>query len=144
MSRLRPDGSASADDAAGGVAIDAAAHGVRRWWWVGALALGLVALLGGVALGGSLRDRGTDHRYVIPAGTGDRIAAGEAVQLIPATLTFDHGDSLTVTNDDDRVHQIGVFGVRPGETVTYRFPNPGTFQGACSVHTGGSLTITIV
>lgn len=133
----------SADDAPTG--SHAAAH--RRpfpWRLVAVVAVLAAAVAGGLGLGRALGDRSTEHRYVIPAGTGARLDAGERVEIVPASLTFARGDTLTVTNDDDRVHQIGVFGVRPGETLSYRFPNPGVFQGACSVHTSGMLTITIV
>ena len=64
-----------------------------------------------VVLGGALwltRDAGgTEHRFVIPAGTAERIRAGEDVELIPAELDLDVGDSITLVNDDDVQHVTG-------------------------------------
>jgi plastocyanin len=126
-------------------AVQRATGRARRWWLWPALVVGAIAVIAaGLAAGRMLNDvSATDHTYVVPAGTGSRIDAGEDVEIVPQKLQLRRGDSLTVTNNDDRLHEIGVFGVRPGETVTYRFPNPGRFQGACSVHSGGTVTITI-
>lgn len=86
---------------------------------------------------------GVDHRYEIPAGTGARIDAGEPVAIVPSELHLEQGDSLTIDNGDDRLHEIGVFSVRSGETISYTFPNKGTFVGACTLHSGGGVTIYV-
>ena len=73
----------------------------------------------------------------------ERIDAGEAVAIVPSELHLRQGDSLTIVNGDDRQHEIGVFSVRSGETVSYTFPNKGTFVGACTLHSGGGVTIYV-
>jgi plastocyanin len=86
---------------------------------------------------------GSDHRYEIPSGTGARLDAGEDVAIVPTELHFAPGDKLTLTNDDDRRHELGVLSVEPGDTVSYSFPNKGVFNGACTLHSSGSVTIYV-
>lgn len=100
-----------------------------------------------VVLGGALwltRDAGgTEHRFVIPAGTAERIRAGEDVELIPAELDLDVGDSITLVNDDDVQHVTGFLTVRPGETLSYRFTSAATYSGRCTLHPDGGVTIRV-
>jgi plastocyanin len=86
---------------------------------------------------------GVDHRYEIPSGTADRLDAGETVAIVPDELHFAPGDKLTLVNDDDRRHELGVLSVDPGETVSYSFPNKGVFNGACTLHNTGKVTIYV-
>lgn len=93
-----------------------------------------------------LVDRGTgaeEHRYVIPAGTAERIEAGEPLEVLPTELRVQAGDDLTVVNEDDEAHFIGVASVQPGETFTYTFPSVGTFESTCTVHRRGAIEIIV-
>lgn len=115
----------------------------RTGAWVG---IAMVALAAVVALGGlwfGLTGGATDHRYVIPAGTAERLNNGELIEIIPRELSFSAGDTMTVVNHDTADHNVSVTQVPAGETVTYEFPSPGHFDGACSVHPRGSLSITV-
>jgi plastocyanin len=85
----------------------------------------------------------TDHRFTVPAGAGARLAVGEDVDIVPAELDIAAGDSLTVVNQDELPHRIGLFTVAPGETGSWSFTNPGTFVAGCSVHRSGKLTISV-
>ena len=38
---------------------------------------------------------------------------------------------------------LGPFTVRPGETLTHTFDDPGRFVGACTVHPSGELAIVV-
>lgn len=69
----------------------------------------------------------------VPAGTGDRIDAGEEVQLMPERVELNVGDRMLVINDDDRVHYVGPFTVRPGESILQVFGEPGRFEGECTL-----------
>jgi plastocyanin len=80
---------------------------------------------------------------VIPKGLGKRIASGYHYFLIPEDLQLHVGDSLVVVNDDTQVHEVGPFFVRPGETLTHTFTEPGTFIGACTFHPVGQVKIEI-
>jgi plastocyanin len=86
---------------------------------------------------------GVDHRYEIPSGTAAKIDAGEDVAIVPTEMHFAPGDKLTITNDDDRRHQLGILSVDPGQTVSYSFPNKGVFNGACTLHSSGAVTIYV-
>ena len=103
----------------------------------------VVALAGGALAVAARSSSGTDHTYDIPPGTQAAIAAGDDLEIIPAEMHLAPNDELTITNHDSAVHSIGLFTVRPGETVNYRFPNPGVFRGACTVHPTGALTIYV-
>jgi hypothetical protein len=81
--------------------------------------------------------------FAIPAGTGDRIDAGEPVAILPARLDARVGDSIRIVNDDDRGHVVGPFFVGAGETVDYRFSSAGTLQGECSVHPSGQIVLVV-
>jgi hypothetical protein len=110
-----------------------------------ALVLGVIAVLGfaaWVAFGGR-GGGGTEHRFVIPVGTGAEIDAGRPVEILPAQLDVRVDDLLVIVNDDDRAHVVGPFTVRAGETLRQTFTEPGRFVGACSVHPSGELAIVV-
>ena len=88
-------------------------------------------------------DGATDHRFVVPPGTHERIAAGEAVDILPRTLQAEVGDTIEIVNQDDTVAQVGVFVVGPGQTVRQRFTSEGTLEGICDVHPDGRFTIEV-
>lgn len=52
----------------------------------------------------------------IPAGTADRVAAGEVVPSLPPEMAFVVGDVLVVRNDDLVSHQLGPVWVPPGSS----------------------------
>ena len=62
------------------------------------------------------------------------------------------GRTLTVLNDDTRTHNVRIYDPRfdynsgaqePHETVTIRFPAPGTFEAFCGIHPTMRLTIDV-
>ena len=55
-------------------------------------------------------------QLVIPAGTAQRVANGEAVPSIPAEMVFVLGDTLEVKNEDSVSHELGPIWVPPGAT----------------------------
>lgn len=85
----------------------------------------------------------TTYTFTVPAGTGARQDRGEQVELMPPELNLEVGDNLVIINDDDRVQTVGLFTVRPGETVDTPFPRPGVFKGACTMSASGEITITV-
>ena len=84
------------------------------------------------------------HDYLIPAGTAERIAAGEAIEIVPAELVVEVGDALRIVNEDSSDHIVGVFFVAAGETLTQRFNSTAVLEGECSVHPSGSFTLRVV
>src|SRR5210317_2452695 len=117
-----------------------------------------IALIAGVALGATVLnddaprpglsaaedDAAADYDFVIPVGTGERIDAGERIDILPAKLQVSVGESIRITNDDSRGHVVGVFYVGAGETLTQSFTAPGVLTGECTVHSSGVFTLTVV
>jgi plastocyanin len=126
--------------------------GVRPWT-IG-LALMIVVVIGTafalvVALGGgdelpALPTAEHEITYLVPRGTGARIDAGEAVEIIPSELTLRVTDTLVLVNDDDRTHNVGGYQVRAGDTLRISYNRPGLYMNACSVNSGDLVTITVV
>lgn len=126
--------------------------------WIALTVLIVVVAVSAWAIGTGLRDddprsfqvdaaQGVtefDHDYLIPAGTADRIAAGEGVEIVPAELVVRVGESIRIVNEDDTDHLVGLFFVGAGQTLTQRFRSPGTLEGECSVHPSGQFSITVV
>ena len=54
------------------------------------------------------------------------------------------GEVIRIENQDDRGQLIGPFFVGANETLTQRFSSTGTFQGNCTVHPSGQITLTVV
>jgi hypothetical protein len=108
-------------------------------------ALAGIALVGtSIGLARLVGERdGVDRVIVIPAGTAERLAAGQDVALIPEDLDFRLRDRLIVINDDVVEHQVGPFTVAPGDRLERRFSEAATFEGFCSLHPGGRITIDI-
>ncbi len=84
-----------------------------------------------------------DYDYLIPEGTGDRIRAGEDVEILPAELDVNVGETIRIVNEDDEGHFVGIFYVGAGETVTQRFSSPGEYTGQCTIHPSGKLSLRI-
>ena len=84
-----------------------------------------------------------DYDFFIPAGTGELLAAGEVVELLPGELNVRVGEVIRIVNDDKIGHLIGPWFVGAGETVRQRFSSPGEFVGICQVHPSGEITVTV-
>jgi hypothetical protein len=84
-----------------------------------------------------------DYSYTIPAGSGEAIDRGEALDILPRELNVQVGQLFELINLDDRGHLVGPFFVGKGETLRQRFNAPGTFIGACSVHPSGEIVLTV-
>lgn len=81
--------------------------------------------------------------YVIPAGAGEALDAGTPLEILPAELQVDVGDTIRIENQDDRGHTVGPFFVGANEILTQRFSTPGEFEGVCTVHPSGELVLIV-
>ena len=81
--------------------------------------------------------------YVIPAGAGEALDAGTPLEILPAELEVNVGDTIRIENQDDRGHTVGPFFVGANETLTQRFSTPGEFEGVCTVHPSGQLVLVV-
>lgn len=84
-----------------------------------------------------------DYEYLIPDGTWDRINSGDDVEILPARLDVEVGEVIRIVNEDAHGHFVGIFYVGPSETVTQRFSSPGEYQGRCTVHPSGEITLVV-
>lgn len=69
---------------------------------------------------------------IIPAGTAERVAAGEAPPSIPSDMVFVVGDTLAVKNQDTVSHQLGPVWVPPGATASFTLDQANKFSYACT------------
>ncbi len=88
-------------------------------------------------------DGPADHHYEIPQGYGDLVDAGEGFDILPGELNVDVGDVIEIVNLDDRGHLIGFFFVGANETVRHQFVSPGVFEGTCTVHSSGQISVIV-
>ncbi len=112
--------------------------------------VGFVAVVGGLMVLTSVglshavgRSEPTERVIVIPAGTAERLAAGEDVALIPDDLRFRVRDRLVLVNHDVTTHRVGPFAVAPGKRLEKRLSEAATIEGFCSLHGGGRITIEV-
>ena len=116
--------------------------------------LGLWLVLAGIAalllpatilaaslLGGD--DAPSEMVVEIPLGTGDRIDAGEKVEILPEEVQLSVGDRIMLRNYDDRVHTVGPLTVRPGESLYQVFGQAGRFEGNCTLIPSKKVTIVV-
>jgi plastocyanin len=86
----------------------------------------------------------------------DALAADTAHTIVqqgrrfkPGEITIKAGESLTVTNDDEFIHQIYATGLFdsdekvPGQDITESFPRSGTFEVRCHIHPKMKLVVHV-
>ncbi len=69
---------------------------------------------------------------IIPAGTAQRVAAGETPPAIPEDMTFVIGDTLVVVNQDEVDHQLGPLWVPAGASASMNLDTEENFALECS------------
>lgn len=110
----------------------------------GATALAFLAVIAVLLL--LFLPRGTGsrvHTYVVPAGTQERIDAGEDITLFPEQLEVAVGDRLVIVNEDEATHQVGPYVVGAAQRIEQAFAVPGTIEGFCTLHPSGQVSIIV-
>jgi hypothetical protein len=74
-------------------------------------------------------------RLVIPAGTAERVAAGEQASSLPDEMIFMVGDELEVVNEDNVAHQLGPVWAPPGATARFALADANRYSYSCSFTT---------
>jgi len=69
---------------------------------------------------------------VIPAGTAEQVAQGQAVPSIPANMVFVVGDTLVVKNEDTTSHQLGPIWAPPGASASLDLDTANQYSYECS------------
>lgn len=127
---------------------------MRRTPFIALCTMVLSIALALTACGGTPRDTLVDtaplsvdetatYEYVIPYGTSVALDAGQSVDLMPARLDAEVGESIRIVNRDARDYMVGPFFVAAGQTVGMRFTQTGTLIGNCDMNAAGEITITI-
>jgi plastocyanin len=107
-------------------------------------ALVVAVALAGMALTGCAADpQPQTVEIVVPAGTQDRLAAGEEVVVMPARLELRVGDTLFIRNEDDVVQSVGPYSVQPGGEMQLTYGAPGTYEGYCPLSEGERYQIVV-
>ena len=69
---------------------------------------------------------------LIPAGTADKLARGEAQQAIPESMVFVSGDTLVVKNEDSTTHTLGPLLIPAGTTASLNLDQAENLALSCS------------
>ena len=89
-------------------------------------------------------DRGPQEiELVIPAGTAEKVAAGQPVPGIPEEMVFIVGDKLIVRNQDNVTHELGPVLVPPGASASLPMDNADSFALNCSFQTNNYLGLDV-
>lgn len=96
-----------------------------------------------------LQQVGREVRIVVPLGTAERLRRMEDFPVyveFPTELSMVVGqrDALVLRNEDVVAHWIGPFKVPAGQTLTYRFQNPGVYNYVCSFVPTNRFTIRVI
>jgi hypothetical protein len=118
------------------------------FWVVGSFVGGILiaAILAEAAFRyiGTAADRGPQRiELIIPAGTSDRVARGEALPGLPDPMVFVVGDTLVVKNQDSTAHQLGPLWVPAGSSASLSFDQAQNFAFACSFIPGNYLGLDV-
>jgi hypothetical protein len=80
---------------------------------------------------------------VIPAGTADRVAKGEANPALPANMVFVTGDTLIVKNEDVETHSLGPLLIPAGASASLNLDEANNYAYACSFQPGQYLGLDV-
>ena len=80
---------------------------------------------------------------VIPAGTADKVAAGEPIPSIPYEMTFVLGDTLIVNNEDTVDHQLGPLWIPPRSKASLVLDAAERYAYSCSFQTSRYLGLNV-
>ena len=86
----------------------------------------------------------TTVEITIPAGTADRVAAGESVPSLPEEMVFVIGDVLLVHNQDNVTHELGPVLVPQNSSASIPMEFADSFQYSCSFQPSKYLGVEIV
>jgi hypothetical protein len=89
------------------------------------------------------RGRVADFEFEVPVGTGERLADGDPVEVIPNPLVVSVGDTIRIRNRDRDPILLGPFHVAAHSVLTQRFVHPGRLVGDCLAHPSGRLVVDV-
>jgi hypothetical protein len=80
---------------------------------------------------------------VVPAGTQERLSAGETVEVMPARLDLRVGDTLLIRNEDSVTQSVGPYLVAANSEYRLTYGSPGRFEGYCPLSEGQRYEIVV-
>ena len=80
---------------------------------------------------------------VVPAGTQERLDAGEPVVVMPARIDLQVGDTLRIRNDDEVDQTVGPYFVSAGGEIELTYSVPGRYEGYCPLSEGERYEIVV-
>jgi hypothetical protein len=110
------------------------------------LAAGLPSLVIAWAAVNPVTSDDRDEVFEIPKGTWARRMAGDRVEILPneVRLTLGIKDVLVLKNADDVPQVFGPVLMMPGQTFRLPFEMASSYQFACTAHSSGQMTVTVV
>lgn len=117
--------------------------------WLSSVAVIVVSLgVFAVALGSVLTSCGDEPEprtieFVIPAGTAERMAAGETVVVMPSRLEFKVGEKIRIRNEDSVKQSVGPYVVAAESEMLLQYGKEGTYEGYCPLSEGESYEIVV-
>lgn len=103
------------------------------------LAVSLAAVL--VGCGGDRQPETLE--IVVPAGTQQRLTAGEDVEVMPARLELRVGDTLLIRNEDSVTQSVGPYMVKANGQIRLTYGVAGRFEGYCPLSAGDRYEIIV-
>jgi hypothetical protein len=90
----------------------------------------------------------SDHQpqtveIVVPAGTQQRLEAGESVDVMPALLEMRVGDTLLIRNEDSVDQAVGPYFVAARDELRFTYGSPGRYEGYCPLSQGERYEIVV-
>ena len=79
----------------------------------------------------------------MPAGTSERLAAGEKVVVMPPRLEFTVGDQIRIRNEDSVEQSVGPYLVQAGQELLLKYGKEGTYEGYCPLTEGERYEIVV-
>ncbi|NUM45727.1 MAG: hypothetical protein HUU38_13575 [Anaerolineales bacterium] len=119
---------------------------VRRGIIILAISFGFVFAFSEIAYQLTRSDVDRDPQEVlllIPAGTGEKVAQGEAEPSIPEEMTFVIGDTLTVKNEDNIDHQLGSLFIPAGTSASLPLQQAANLEYECSFQPSQLFGLTV-
>lgn len=80
---------------------------------------------------------------IIPAGTAEKVAAGEPAPGIPNEMTFVLGDVLVVRNMDSETHTLGPLLIPAGASASLPLYEEDNFSMTCSFNASSYMGLTV-
>ena len=86
---------------------------------------------------------GESVTFVIPAGTQEKLEAGEEIVDFPSEIMLNVGDTIVIENQDSAVHSFGPFTILPNTTLTKRFETAKVYENSCTFHQDKQMKLVV-